>query len=207
VDQLAWRLEEAAGAAVKECCAELEGMTHLHGRFDLHRLDVLLELSQGWKRLLSEGNFPLALLDLIPPSWNGAGAALRVPLQAGLVQVLANPGKGLALFDGLKIQTPLVFVQLSRLIEGMTYQSPARDDTSPPGEELGRWAARFVELMPSISVPPRLKLFRFCIHQFLPQEVALDAVERQPDCPGILRVFHTDEPLRLVCLAYRWLWG
>jgi hypothetical protein len=205
LDQLAWPSALEAEKATRDGCAELERLTHLHARLDLHRLDVLLDLSRAWKQLRAEGGVPSALLDLVPRSWTEPAFDLRLPLQAALKGLMRDPERALALFDKVLSRAPVVLAQLVNLIDGVAYEVLYRE-AGPAASDLERAAAAFLELVPSEQDPPRQEFFRFCLREFVLPEDALQVMERLPGCPAVLSVLRQDVPLRAVCVAYRWFW-
>jgi hypothetical protein len=208
LDHLAWFSEREPEMVVKKYCDELEGLTHLHARNNLDRLDILLEMSRSWKGLMAERNPLFEVVGVIPASWNGATSELRRPLQAALRKLLADPEKALAVFDGLKANAPLVFVQLSRLIQTVVEVPPYAEVEPPSSEDLQRLAASFVELLPLDMRLLRASFYHFCTCELLLPEEAATAMERVPGCPTLfLEQVRKDEPLRLACLAYRWFWS
>ena len=207
IDHVAWAPDAEIEKATQEYGSEIEKLTHLHGRLDLHRLDILREMSRSWKELHRGKNLLSALLDLIPRSWTQSPFELRQPLQAGLKDLLHKPDKMLAAFDFLKTRGPLVLAQLANLIDGAAYELYYRNPTLATPHDLEQTAAAFLDLVRSEHIPPREDFFQFCLREFVLPEEALRVMEGIRGCPMGIALLHEDVPIRLVCVAYRWFWG
>lgn len=206
VDQLAWFTGRDAERAVAEYCEEIERTVHLHGRLDLHRLDVLSDLTSAWKQLCVLGTMPSCLRDLLPASWTRSAAELREPVRVALLPILQAPEQGCEMLDALKSDGPLVFAQLANLIDRIVWESPAPQQPCQPSN-LEPCAARFAaEAVNSAVDPPRWPFLRFCLdHGVLPSE-ALDAMKDFPSA-HVADLLRADEVIRVICVASRWFWG
>ncbi len=207
IDHLAWSSDAEAEKATLDYGAEVESLTHLHSRIDLHRLDILRDLSHAWKQLPRSEGALAGLLDLVPSSWTQPPYNLRQAVQAALKDVMRKPEKALELFDALNAAAPLVFVQVVYQIDGVAYEALYRDRDFAEASDLERPAAAFLELIPSYCAPSREEFLQFCLREFVLPEEALRVMEGLQKSRSVsLAWLREDVALRIVCVAYRWFW-
>jgi hypothetical protein len=204
VDQLAWVPSREAAQATTRACEEIEQLIHLHSRLDLHRLDVLRDLTRSYRADLRD--VPRSLLMLARASWTGAPAEMREQIRLAVRELLQTPEDGLAVLDDLKGRAPLVFAQFAGLIDRASWET-AWEETYVAPTDLAPFAARFAETeVHSAIAPPREAFLRFCLENVVVPAEALDVMTNLPD-PQIADKLRQDEVIRVLCTAYRWFWG
>jgi len=199
VDQLAWVATREAAQATTRACEEIEQLIHLHSRLDLHRLDILRDLTRSYRA--DSRDVPKSLLMLARASWTGAPAEMREQIRLAVRELLQRPEDGLAVLDDLRSRAPLVFAQFAGLIDRAVWETAWEEAYVAP-TDLAPFAARFVETeLTSAVAPPRQAFLRFCLENVIVPAEALDLMTSLPD------QVRQDEVLRVLCVAYRWFWG
>lgn len=210
-NQVAWVLAPGAEALFEQWAAELEQMTHVHALFDLSRLDMLRDLSSGWKRLFNPA-IPNALHRLIPLSWTRPFAEVRPALLALLADLVASPETSLMMLDTLRDAAPLVLGQFGQLVEQLRYQPGFHYHQDRPGLE--RIMREFLEETSFFDTYNyfRREMLRFFLREALLVDPAVEALTRHADLisqqgHNYLYQIREDWPLRILCMAHCCFWG
>jgi len=215
MDQLAWFTDAPeAKEAFDACHREIEGLSHLHASLDneLDKMDLLLELVDGWRRLRRAVNIPKAWNDLVPLSWTQTFDVVRPHLMPMLKRIAEKPIEALEIFDRIAAQSTAVIAQMGSLIQNSRCYNFSYNEDNRDWDEIERSAQQFLLLHGKRYRSVRKPLLEFCLREAIDPEqmggIAYELNERsQASGASWADAIRDDGPIRFVYAAYRSFWG
>jgi len=215
MDQLAWFTDkQEAKEAFDACHREIEGLSHLHAGLDneLDKMDLLLELVDGWRHLRWAVNIPKAWTDLVPLSWTQTFDVVRPHLMPVLKQIAEKPMEALETFDRISAQSTAVTAQLGSIIQNSCCYNFSYNEDNRDWDEIEQTARRFLLLHTRGYRSVRKSLLEFCLREAIDPErmggFAYEMNERsQASGASWADAIRDDGPIRFVYAAYRSFWG
>jgi hypothetical protein len=223
-DELAWYLDDRAANAFDECRHELEELEHLQAQFGelFSRLDFLQDLSQAWRRAMTEDSSNrterwrraeewTAVMNLVPLSWTRPLPELRTLFVQYFESSWDHPQKTLAALDDVQRSAPVLLSQLIRVLESLQFSVPIRPQDSAAIIEIDLRTRRFLEGVDANNYQEfRARLLTYCFREFLAPERMAEVVESRSHDQNLVNLFgevRNDWPLRCLCLAHRLFWA
>lgn len=215
VDHLAWFTNEAnARSAFEHCLAELDQLAHLHVRFgeELDRLDLLTEMSGGWRRAQVLSDVPLLWSGIAPLYWTQEFDSVRPMLLPVLKEISDRPTESLATLDRLFECSRALTAQIAAAASKARYDDSVCDWRYRNWDRTTERVAEFFRANSGNYNRLRIPLLMFCLREVIEPESVGQAVNefakaKNNEGSNLNELIQADVPLRIVYSAYRAIRG
>ena len=214
LDLLAWADTDLGTELFDSCRQEINQHEHLAGRLSylFDRLDFLLGIAAGWRKLQYEHRMPQQLAQIMALSWTRSAYELKPQILLTMEAICQEPQTWLDHFDHMQRHAPGALAHWGTVLQQLESDLP-ESAKGPSREAIAKLGEDFLDGQGMTSYPElRPKLLDFCLREAIAPEKLAEAVDDRPAYwppRGIsfAQKMNEDWPLRYLYLAHRIFWN